>query len=135
MLLDHIQTKPFLITYLTNLLELSMFVKKHTIAKISIKVTKHYDAWPENAFSSLLDWRRAYGRGLTLSKYIPITCPASKVSQMISQNYEQVKLNLEEALQEKKVIEQDYFQLNVRRSEVQDNMMPPLLYAMDRRDI
>ena len=105
---DHLQTKPFLITYfyLTNLLELSIFVKKHTNAKISIKVTKHYDEWPETAFSSLLDWRRVSGRGLTLSKYIPIMSPASKVSMVkISQNNEQVKLNLEEALQEKKVVE------------------------------
>ena len=52
----------------------------------------------------------------------------------ISQNYEQLKILLEEALQEKKVVQKDFFQLNVKRTEVEENMMPMLLYVMDRRD-
>ena len=39
----------------------------------------------------------------------------------ISQNYEQLKILLEEALQEKKVVQKDFFQLNVKRTEVEEN--------------
>ena len=113
-LLENVQTKAFLITHITNILELSMFVKKYINAKIAIEVIKHYNAWPEYAFSLLLDWRWASGRVLTLSNYVPILSPALKVSFVkIGQNYEQMKIILEEALSKKKVFGQDYFQLNV----------------------
>ena len=39
-LLENVQTKAFLITHITNILELSMFVKKYINAKIAIEVIK-----------------------------------------------------------------------------------------------